>query len=270
MAYEYSKVSKRDYENCEKIADCIILDASKVYKVTKKEIRYSQVVNYLYHSFPPLAIICFSKSSTSLGASYPTLNRFNNLLNGVGLDLTCSDYRQEKPSFVDKVDGITTFVSGNPIVFLNAASNQYYAHVIFTIIHELIHVYESYKNSHYMEAAALIGNSKITGNDYPEELQPLENKTNVIASLLYVPSASLKEQIMTQSFMGLCTFYSTSQSAMHNRLFNYFYYERGWSEYDAKNAVFAFRNCDFSAMGDVRYNLTNNINPSNDLLDFLF
>ncbi|MEY8679626.1 hypothetical protein AALH74_03650 [Lactobacillus johnsonii] len=252
MAYEYSRVSPEDYQECKEIANCIISDVATTYNVKKKDIKYNQVVNYLYHNFPPFNIICFSKLPTALGVNYPDINRFNNLLSGVGLDVTCSHYLQEKPSFVDTVDGITTFVSNKPIVFLNAASNQYYAHVIFTIIHELIHVYESFQNSHYMEAAALIGNSKLVGAEYPEELQPLENKTNVIASLLYTPSISLKEKIMTNSFMGLCTHYFTSQAAMHNRLFNYFFYECKWNEYAAKNAVFAFRNCDLNGMQEVR------------------
>lgn len=249
MAYEYSRVSKKDYSICQAVADTIISDASGFYSIAKENIRYYHVINFLNFNYSPDNIFCFSKEPTVIGKQYPELNRFNNLLSSIGLNLSCSDIRYEKNSFVQTVDGITLFIEHKPIVFLNASSNQFYSHVIFTIIHELIHVYESFNDKKYMKAAALIGNAKASRMEYPEELQPIENKANVITSLLYIPSCSLSKSILFQSFAELCSSYTASWSAMHNRLFNYFFYELGWNEYTARKAVFAFRNSD---LNDIR------------------
>lgn len=255
MAYEYSMVNNKSYKQCEAVANCIISDITSTYKIDKKNIRYHHIVNYLNSNYSPSDIFCFSKKPTLISKDYPEINRFNNLLTSVGLDMRCSDILYEKDSFVKTVDGLTVFTDEEPIIFLNASSVQYYPHVIFTIIHESVHVYEAHDNPDYMKAAALIGKSKLSGTEYPEELQPIEDRTNVIASLLYIPSCSLSENILKQSFSELCFTYTTSWAAMHNRLFNYFFYERNWSEYAAKNAVFAFRNCDLSQITEVREKL---------------
>lgn len=269
MAYEYSMVNDESYNQCKEVANEVLSDVALTYSIDKRNIRYNHIVNYLNFNYSPYDILCFSKKPTSISKGYPEINRFNNLLTSVGLNMRCSDIRYEKDSFVNTVDGLTVFVEKEPIIFLNASSVQYYPHVIFTIIHELIHVYEAQDNSDYMEAAALIGNSKLSGDKYPKELQPIEDRANVIASMLYVPSCSLSENILKQSFSELCSTYTTSWAAMHNRIFNYLFYEQGWDKYSAKNAVFAFRNSDLQEIEQVRDKLLNT-NSFNDLLTLPF
>lgn len=252
MAYEYSDVTHEDYEWCKKKSESILSDVALSYHISQEQIRYNHVINYLANNYSPCELLCFSKKPTLISEKYPELNRFNNLLHSIGLDLTCSDIHYEKDSFVKTVDGITLFVEKNPIIFLNASSNQFYPHVIFTIIHEFIHVFDSFNDAKYMAAAALIGNAKACNSKYPDDLQPIENKTNVNASLLYIPSCSLSKNILEQSFSELCSTYTASWAAMHNRLYNYLFYERNWNKWEAKNAVFAFRNSDLDSIRNIR------------------
>ena len=61
-------------------------------------------------------------------------------------------------------------------------------------------MYQAERSQSYMEALALINADKIQGNPYPEELQPIENEANVIASLLLVPDKCLKFDILHSTF----------------------------------------------------------------------
>lgn len=100
------------------------------------------------------------------------------------------------------------------------------------------------RNRQYEKAAALIGESLFASNKkdvYPEELQLIENETNVISSLVYVPSYGLREQILINSFSDLCKIFKISGVAMYNRLFNYFLYELDMNYYQARKAVGIYR-----------------------------
>lgn len=255
---EYSFISPNKYKECSEETDLIVSEVAAEYKISKADVRYQHVINHLYSIAKPTFTICFSNYPSTLKVNYPELNRFNYLLNGsLGLNVTCSDVRYEKPSFVRTVSGLTLFVDSEPILFLNSSTDQSWNHVIFTILHELMHIYDSKNSSEYQKAAALIGNYKYSQNAYPSALQPLEDETNVKASLLCAPSCSFKDHLLKQTFYELSTTYSMSWAALHNRIFNFFYYELGWDKYSAKNAVFAFRNADLDKIRIVREKIKN-------------
>lgn len=242
MAYEYSIINSDSYDKCLEEANWIISDVSSYYHISEKKIRYQQVINYLNNVYKPFATICLSNSPSPIKSNFSELNRFNLFLNGtLGLDVSCSTIRIEKPIFIQKVSGLTTFVNSNPILMLNSSTNQSPNHVIFTIMHEFVHIYKALNDEKYTKQAALIGNYEYSQKAYPDELQPLEDEANTTASLLYAPSASLKDNILKKNFSELCITYTMSWSAMHNRLFNFFYHECGWEHSVAQNAVFAFR-----------------------------
>lgn len=269
---EYALIDSDSYEKCFEEADEIVSDASHYYNISKTDVRYQHIINYLNRTVPPFDIACFANHPSALqsNSNYSELTRFNWLLGGsLGLDISCSKIRYEKPAFVNSVSGLTLFYENEPILLLNSSPNQSWNHVIFTIIHEMVHIHKAKSNATYEKAAALIGNYKASQTAYPESLQPLENQTNVMASLLYMPSISFQDNLLTQSFSDLCITYTTSWAAMHNRIFNYLFYERGWDKYSAKNAVFAFRNSDLQEIEQVRDKLINT-NSFNDLLTLPF
>ncbi|MBD5430982.1 MAG: ImmA/IrrE family metallo-endopeptidase [Lactobacillus sp.] len=260
MSYEYTPIPYNSYQECFDTAEEIISDVANAYKIDKTRVRYNDVINYLYSHFRPFETACFSTQPYSFNSNYSELNRFNGLLGGsLGLSVCCSNIRYEKPSFVNTVSGLTLFYEGKAVLLLNTSIHNW-SRLIFTITHELVHVYKAEGDANYTQAAALIGSYEASQTAYPEALQPLEDKTNVIASLLCVPSISLQDEIMTHSFNELCCKYSVSTAAMHNRLKNYFFYECGWDQYATSNAVFAFRNNNLSQMKNVRHKLANGSN----------
>lgn len=257
---EYSLVSHEEYKKCFEEANDLVSDISDSYSIDNSDVKYQQVINYLNKKVPPIATVGFTTSFGSASNNESDLNKFNSLLNCyLGLDICCSNIRYEKLSFVRTVSGLTLFNGKSPILLLNASTDQSWHHIIFTIIHEFVHIYEANKNVNYFKAAALIGNHTVYQTAYPSQLQPLENRTNDLTSLLYAPSYALQDNILNQSFSELSDTYSMSWPAMHNRLFNFFYYEYGWDYYSAKNAVFAFRNSDLNQINEIREKLTNEI-----------
>lgn len=251
--YEYSMIPRDEYELLFTEADNIIFYAAKKYNIDKTEVRYDNTINFLLSAFPKLNSFCYSAKSNPA-----SLFMFNTLLSeDLNLNIKCQYNLNESEPFVNIVGGFTTFTEVGPILFLNASPNQVYQHIIFTIAHELIHIYKAKTDEEYYHAAALINRNKAIGSSYPVELQPIEDQTNVLSSLIYVPNSSLDINILNNDFNELCLIYKMSKSAMHNRLFNYFYYERGFTYEFSKKAVFSFRNCNSLEIGMIRDTISN-------------
>lgn len=259
MSYEYSLVSEQTYKKCFETADLLVSEIAADYSISKSKVRYQQVINHIYNRFRPFETVCFceDRSWNNLAEK----ERFNWLLGNLGLNVCCSDVRVEKPSFVRTVMGLTVFYEGKTILLLNS-SVMNYKRLIFTLTHELVHVYKASHDNKYTQAAALIGGCELSQKAYPEELQPLEDETNVIASLLCAPSASFRNEIMNGTFDHLCNEYSISYTAVLNRLKNYFYYECGWDKYSSSQAVTAFINNDFKKIHDIRCRIGNGVKES--------
>ncbi|MCO6532400.1 hypothetical protein [Lactobacillus sp.] len=251
--YEYSMIPKDEYEILFDEADIIISNTAVKYKINKWDVRYDNSINFLLSTTPDLNSFCYSTKSN------PTsLYMFNTLLSeDCRINIQCQNNLLESEPFINIIGGFTLFTEIGPVLLLNSDPSQVSQHVIFTIAHELIHIYKAESDDTYCQAAALINKNKAIGSAYPPELQPVEDQTNVLASLIYAPNSSLNYEIMYKSFDELCILYNMSKSAMHNRLRNYFYYERGFDFYAAKNAVFSFRNSNLKEISQIRESIEN-------------
>lgn len=251
-SYEYSMIPRDEYGILFNEADNIIYGAAKKFDINKIDVRYENSINFLISTMPNLKSFCYSSKSNP-----SSLFMFNKLLSDdLNINLQCQYNLNEGDTFVNIVAGFTTFTEIGPILFLNSNPNQVFQHIIFTITHELIHIYKAKSDEKYYNAAALINKNKAIGSPYPTDLQSIENQTNVLSSLIYVPNSSLEEKILDNGFNELCFIYNMSKSAMHNRLFNYFFYERGFTRDFSKDAVFSFRNYDSAEIDSIRNTLT--------------
>ena len=242
-----------EYEILFNEAEDIIFGAAKMFGIDKSDVRYDNSINFLLSTMPNLNSYCFSSQSNP-----SSISMFHTLLSkDLNINLQCQYNLNESETFINIVGGFTAFTKVGPFLFLNSSPNQVFQHIIFTIAHELIHIYKAKSDERYYNAAALINKNRSIGSAYPIELQPIEDQTNVLSSLIYVPNFSLGDKILNNSFDELCLIYNMSKSAMHNRLFNYFFYERGFNYAFSKNAVFSFRNYNSLEITSVRNALLN-------------
>lgn len=246
---EFKLIPPKNYEYCERTADSILNSISTKSHISLSDIRYYDAINYLITNAGPTKLCLFveeerctfSANSKELNAEQLKLD-YNRKFAYEGIKLGADAINVVSSAFSKNVSGFTYFSSVGPIMFLNAGIRTW-ERTIFTIMHELVHSFLAMSTPNYTKQVALL-NSEYDENPYPEDLQLIESETNVIASLLYAPSCSLNRTIINSNFEDLCSTYSMSNSAMHNRLHNFFYYEKGFLEFEAKDALFAFRNDD--------------------------
>ena len=250
--YEYEAVDPLIYEQASEVASEIIENASVYYNIQRNQVRYQHVINYLMHIFDDVDVYGFTSDS----ANQQKLDAFNNFLSyPLCLDIHCLHIKQQSTTFSKTVSGFTVFDSFGPLVFINADYQQAQGSIIFTIIHELVHVYKARQNPNYEKVVAMITNSVLHQEFYPIELRPIETETNIIASRLYASDEVLKQDVMNLNFYEMLRKYTISTSALHNRLINYFTYNCGLNCNQALTAVMAFRNNDIELLNKLRIHL---------------
>lgn len=264
MATEYKLVSLEEYKYCENIAESILNSISAKKRISLDDIRYGDAINYLISVAGPTDL-CLFVGDGYCSSAFPG-DEFSpsSLKQSYNIQFEASKIplRARKIDVVDsvfskRVSGFTLFQDGGSIMFLCAETHTW-ERTIFTVVHELVHSYLALSKPNYKKQVALLNDLDFNENPYPEDLQSIEDETNVIASLLYAPSCSLKKNIMCNNFQQLCSIYGMSVSAMHNRIHNFFYYEMHFSENEATNALFAFRNNEENKMINYRKILEGN------------
>ncbi|CAM3081298.1 hypothetical protein SAMN04487792_1521 [Lactobacillus bombicola] len=248
MTIEYQTISHDEYDYCNEIANDILEGISNKYNVAKDDIHYKYVIDYLVDIAGPSNLCLFvSKKFCNSSFEFNKINpnslkiTYNYKFSTQKIPLHAETIDVLSGNFCQIVSGFTIFPQDGSIMFLNAETRTW-ARTIFTIIHELVHSYLATSRPNYKKQVALINQTNLKGNPYPEDLQLIEAETNTISSLLYAPTCSLKKEILKKDFSELCYQYGMSYSAMHNRLFNYFYHDYNFTFYSAKQAVFSFRN----------------------------
>lgn len=272
MAIEYKVISHDEYGYCNEIANDILEGISNKYNTAKNKIHYKYVIDYLIDVAGPSDLCLFvSKEFCDSPFKFNKINpnslkiTYNYKFSTQEIPLHAETIDVLPGNFCQIVSGFTIFPRDGSIMFLNAETRTW-ARTIFTIIHELVHSYLAISRTDYKKQVALINQTNLKGNPYPDDLQLIEAETNTISSLLYAPTCSLKKDIMNKDFSELCCQYGMSYSAMHNRLFNYFYHDYNFSFYSAKRAVFAFRNENKEEIEKLREFLNSEYLETNDLL----
>lgn len=145
-------------------------------------------------------------------------------------------------SFCNVCSGMTIpdFESNRFVVYIN--QDVIKARVMFTILHELSHIYCHLMSSVYDKVLA----SKTSSNysdSYPSEIAPLEDEANIIASILFLNDQRLLEYISSgPTFQQLISLSQMSKPALHNRLMNFLMYNCSCQEYYALSIVQGYKN----------------------------
>ncbi|HEM5553923.1 TPA: ImmA/IrrE family metallo-endopeptidase [Streptococcus suis] len=130
--------------------------------------------------------------------------------------------------------------TGKYVVYINQDVNK--SRVMFTILHELTHIYCHLMDSVYEKV--LVSKTTSTYSDsYPPEIAPLEDEANAIASILFLNDDRLLKYIKSGiAFEELKEKTQMSQTALHNRLMNFLMYNCNCQEYYALSIVMGYRN----------------------------
>lgn len=236
---EYSLISFDEYNKCKNIAKQILRSSSHYSHRDIAKLRGPNIINSLNSKYMPNAVIYYSCNDIFVNKKH-YLDYWNNMFDMNNIYLRIHNAIELDDIFIQTVSGMTTFDSGHrPLLFLNASNNI--QRMIFTLLHEFIHLHQAERRSaDYMQALAMINLDRMSGTSYPEELQPVEDEANTVASLLVLPDSNLNKDIHNLSFNELRDKYQISSSGLYNRLRSFFYYTKDFDEYEANQAAHAF------------------------------
>lgn len=233
---EYHYVSDKDYYFCKSIADEICDETASYFSKKKVDLRFQDVINFLTRYLGIKEVYLFNTENDSL------VNHciFKTLFTKHKINLKISDEKAiVKDIFCENVCGLTFFSEVGPIIFLNGTTTTF-TRTIFTLIHELVHCYLAFKDEQYKEKLAYISEKVFAISTYTKEMQPTEDRTNVIASLIYINDVALRENIENLSWEEMRDKFGISKKALHTRLMNFFKYNFDFSKEEVKNAIWSF------------------------------
>ncbi|MFR1820376.1 MAG: ImmA/IrrE family metallo-endopeptidase [Lactococcus petauri] len=207
---EYRKVSNASYKEYMNMASMLLDDIASYSNKKKKYIIYSDIISYFENTYDILFTFFEVKKNNKIIPS-ADLIKYRDLV------------KNKKFKFLDddlasKISGLTIPNKHNNkiVIMLNQVMPK--QRIIFTILHELVHLYfhNTNQNKH------LIFASKFSGV-YSSEMMPFEDEANIIASLLFCSTEQLETFLLRKSsFSYICSQTCMSKSALHNRLLNYF------------------------------------------------
>lgn len=226
--FEYQNVENDFYQENAWIGEKLF---NKIYDATGKnmlEVRYSDVINYFCDHYN-IDFVIFNSGMLDVEKIFETHN----------LKIKIKEFTKVDKVFAEKVDGFTIPDSKKCIVFLNG--RLFFPKLIFTILHELSHIYLYKTNKDYLKVFALLASADPT-TDYPEELLPYESAANIIASNFYINTPALFRNLATGvTFDELIKKYNISKAALHNRIQDYLLHYLEMNPSIALSALFKYR-----------------------------
>lgn len=204
--FEYRRVSAYDYKNYNKNANHLLKEISEWSSVPVIDLSCREVIEFFLNSFP-IDIIYFDNT-----------DRIKRKINGFEplISLEVSE------TYLKRVSGFT-MTDGN---YFKIFLQQFYCaeRIIFTLLHELVHIYFHCNQGEYMQIFASLQSDE----DYPESIVPFEDEANIIASILNLNDERLVKYLDDGcSFDMIVNRHGLSKTALHNRLNNYLMYNIG-------------------------------------------
>lgn len=214
----------------EDVSDSILRKVCASEGKTLASVRYMDVINYMTETFD-IRFAVFNGSSMGL----------NQLLLAHGIrHVIVAKEVETDPVFDNLVSGVTIPDENKAAVLINGS--MFFPRIVFTILHELAHLYQYFETPNYMRVFALKQNTD-PADAYPEELIPYENAANVIASTLFVSNEALIQSINRGlSFNQMMSDFNMSRPALHNRIFDYLVHDLTMNRSMALNFVLQMRN----------------------------
>lgn len=214
QTFEYRQIDSSDYSLYRENADYLLGLISNWASIPLAEITYNEVIDFFIEKFD-VEIVLFGEKEKWLH------------------DQPSYVFEQQlevSSSFVKRVSGFTVTSGKGFKIFLQKYTSR--QRIIYTLLHELVHIYFHYSNKNYIQIFA----SMEVDEHYPREIIPFEDEANVIASFLYLNEAKLIEYLEEgYSFDTILSYHNISRRALHNRLNNYLVYSLGLNPQVALN-----------------------------------
>lgn len=229
---EYSLVDDELYMDYLCFANSLIAKIAFAYHIHPTEVRYYHAINFLItHTSVNSLSIFFNKPiglenvTSQERLTKSKIQDFNYYLYKSKIfHLKAKNASVVESKLSEELYGYSFFFSFGAILGINFSENNVWPRIIFTFLHELIHVYLGDHYPKYRESAIVISQEKLSNMKLPDKLVDLETEANIIASLLYVPECSLVTEILRSPFNKLEAIYNISDTALFNRLHNFFKY----------------------------------------------
>lgn len=255
--FEFENVDHATYYQNQEIALDILNEVSNYFSIPISKIRYMHVINFFFECYDIRFSIFENKAADPFNRyvnSDPStdLVSFNALMSLKGLCICAKQLNLVNPQFSDNVDGLTVNQYEKHVMLINYTIN-YFPRLIFTILHELSHIYLAESSNNYLGLVAKINECKACGDPYPEELRPIETGANIIASELFANKPALEEAINSNNtFDEIRTKFGMSKGALHNRLLNYLEHSQRLGYEVAKDCTFKIRNNGQEGINEVK------------------
>ncbi|MBB1099916.1 ImmA/IrrE family metallo-endopeptidase [Limosilactobacillus sp. WF-MT5-A] len=245
--FEFENVDHQTYYQNQEIALDILNKVSNYYSIPISEVRYKHVINFFFNCYDIRFSIFENKTADPFNryansAPSTDLVSFNALMALKKMHIKASQLNFVNPQFSDNVDGLTVNQEQKHAMLINYSIN-YFPRLIFTILHELSHIYLAESNNKYLGLVAKINKCKTYGDPYPRELRPIETGANIIASELFANKLALEDAIKSNyTFDEMRSMFGMSKGALHNRLLNYLEHSQLFAYSFAKDCTFKIRN----------------------------
>ncbi|BBM14675.1 ImmA/IrrE family metallo-endopeptidase [Enterococcus mundtii] len=204
--FEYRKLDASNYLSYSENALSLLTIISEWAEMPISEITYFNVIDFFVMHFE-IEIVFFDSSSGTYKSIYDCFN---------------PEVLEVDATFYKHVSGFTVTNGSSFKIFLHKYRNKH--RIIFTLLHELAHIYFHCSDNSYMQIFA----SMDVRSHYPDEILPFEDEANVIASILYLNNEKLVEYLDDgSSFDLILAKHCISRRALHNRIKNYLIYDLG-------------------------------------------
>lgn len=206
---EYKKVTSEFYMECCQKTDELLVKIVKFVDKSISTLNYSDVIAYFEANYDILFTFFdhdFRKKKI----------RFNDLVSK-------SEIIYQDETIIKNISGVTIPKEGRILILLNQRETNC-KRIIFTLLHELVHLYyHLHDEKHKSAFASMVENQFATEKIYIPEAVPLEDEANVIASILFCPRERLESLLIHGcTFKDIMKKTGMSQPALHNRMLNYF------------------------------------------------
>ena len=224
--YEYNFVDTRRYSLYRQKAYEVLNDIG----LPPNLITYKHVIDYFRKKYN-IKFVLFDIEYPEFGIK-PELNK------SFGRLLHTEEVQGVNMEFINKCSGMIIPKDDRYVIMINQ-SPGYLERVIFTVLHELSHIYCHLQGNYPRMFMSF--NNEGAEKEYPLEMQPFEDEANVVASIMYLPDEVIVDLILTgYTYQGMQKEVKISNTALFNRLRNFLIYNN-INSYDSTNIVSAFR-----------------------------
>ncbi|MDB1690080.1 ImmA/IrrE family metallo-endopeptidase [Enterococcus casseliflavus] len=206
--YEYREIDYLDYNLYSTHAYDLLNSISDWAQTPISEITYLTIIDYFSNKFD-IEVVYFDNKPCPINSKH---------------DFIHPEVIEVTKAFSKRVSGFTvSSASGSRFkLFLRKYNSK--QRMIFTLLHELVHIYFHCSDRDYMQIFASVD----VDGFYPDEILPFEDEANVIASILYLNNEKLIEYLDEGlSFDRILVKHCISRKALHNRINNYLIYDVG-------------------------------------------